>query len=195
MVFVPGAVIRDVNLSERRILTAPGIWLIACFMLVTSGLAFFRLWQSHARLHGSAQQQARYVLLGAALTAFCGLFFNLFLPLLNNYHWVWAGPVCSLFFVGFSVYSIVAHQLFDIKILIRRTLVYSLLLALMAMAFSGLELLLTSAAGVILGEGNTFIAHLLAALIVSLGIQPVRQALERWAHSLLFQRKERIRKI
>lgn len=188
VVLVPNVIIQEVNLSERRILTAPGIWLIAIFMLVTSGLAFSRFWHSQSRLHGSAQEQARYVLFGAALTAVFGLFFNLLLPLLNNYQWVWAGPICSLFFVGFTVYSIVAHHLFDIKILIRRTLVYSLLLALLSLAFSGLELLLTNVADLLLGEENTFIAHLLTALIVSLGIQPVRHALERWVHKLLFRK-------
>lgn len=193
VVLLPNVVIQEVNLSERRILTASGIWLIAAFMLATSGLAFSRFWHSQARLHGGTQEQARYVLFGAALTAVFGLSFNLILPLLNNYQWVWAGPVCSLFFVGFTVYSIVAHQLFDIKILIRRTLVYSLLVALLALAFSGLELLLTHAADFVLGEENTFIAHLLTALIVSLGIQPVRHALERWVHKLLF-RKDRAKK-
>lgn len=192
--FLPGLVIQEVNLSERRILTAPGIWLIAVFMLVTTGLAFSRFWHSQARLHGSAQEQARYVLFGAGLTAVFGLFFNLFLPLFNNYQWVWAGPVCSIFFVGFSVYAIVAHHLFDIKILIRRTLVYSLLIGLLAMVFSGLEMLLTNAAEIVLGEEDAFIARLLTALIVSLGIQPVRQALERWVHKLLF-RKEATRKL
>jgi hypothetical protein len=187
LAFVPGLILKDVDIIERRILTAPGIFLIATFMVVTSALAFLRFWHNQSRLRGIARAQARYVLFGAALTAVFGLTFNLFLPLLGNYRWVWAGPVCSLFFVGFTVYSIVAHHLFDIKVLIRRTLVYSLLLAALAGAFSGLETLLSGAIGLLVGEDNPYTAHLFTALIISLGVQPIRHYLERLVRRFLFK--------
>ena len=127
---MPGAVIRAIDLPTGRIVTGGGIYLIALFMLGSSGVAFATFYRKQQRTRGSGPVlRARYVLTGSALTAAIGLGCNLLLPLGGNYGWVWLGPVGSLFFVGFSVYSIVAHHLFDIRVLIRRTLVYALLLA------------------------------------------------------------------
>jgi hypothetical protein len=184
--FVPGAVLTGVDLAERRILTTSGLYLLAVYFFATLGLACWRFWRHQRRLHGVAREQARYVLLGAVLTIGFGLFFNLLLPLWGNYRWVWAGPASSLFFVGFTVYSIVAHHLFDIRVLIRRTVVYSLLLALLAVGFSALEMLVSAAVGLLLGAGNQSLAHLVTALVISLGVQPLRKSLEQWAQKRLF---------
>ena len=142
---LPGAVIHGVDLNSGRIATNSGVYLIALFMLVTSAIAFATFYLKQKRTRGVARDQARYVLTGSALTAAIGLLCNLLLPLGGNYAWVWLGPVGSLFFVGFSVYSIVAHHLFDIRLLIRRTLVYALLLSGLTAIFSVLVLGLTNA--------------------------------------------------
>lgn len=191
LAFLPGAVIRDVDLDTGRIITNGGVYLIALFMLATLGIAFATFYIKQQRTRGIARAQARYVLTGSALTAVIGLFCNLLLPLSNNYGWVWLGPVSSLFFVGFSVYSIVAHHLFDIRLLIRRTLVYALLLSGLTALFSVLVLGLTNALQSLLGARTpTFFINLVAALGIGLGVEPLRHWLERVTDGFLFQREQ-----
>ncbi len=184
--FVPGFVVRGIDLEQRSILTAPGLYPLAGFMVVSLGLAFWRLLHSQHRLRGRSRAQARYVLYGCALTAALGLVFNLFLPLSNDYRWVWVGPLSSLFFVGFSAYSIVAHRLFDVRLLIRRTLVYTLLLAALAGAFAVLEKGLEHVLRPLLG-GDSFPTQLIAALLVGFALDPLKRQLHHLVGSRLFQ--------
>lgn len=191
LTFVPGFIIRSLDLDGRRILTAPGVYLVALYLVGAVGWSFVRFFRSQARLKGRARAQARYVLYGATLMALFGLVFNLFLPLLGNYQWVWLGPLCSLFFVGFSAYSIVANHLFDIRILIRRTLVYSLLLAALAGAFAALEQGLEHLLRPLLGTDGGVSPDLLAALVVGFAVDPLKRALHDLVTHRFFREEPR----
>jgi len=184
--FVPGFVVRGIDLEERSILTAPGLYPLASFMVISLALAFWRLLHSQHRLRGRARAQARYVLYGCALTAALGLLFNLFLPLVGDYRWVWVGPLCSLFFVGFSAYSIVAHHLFDVRLLIRRTLVYTLLLAALTGGFAAFQKGMEHVLRPLIG-GDSFPTQLVAALVVGFALDPIKRQLHHLVASRLFK--------
>lgn len=193
--FVPNWVIGSVSLTgNRSIETHAGIFLIALFMIVTSVWAFGRLVRQHLRLHGVPRAQSLYVLTGSAVTAILGLICNLLLPLLGHYDLVWLGPVSSLFFVGFTVYAIIAEHLFDIRIIIKRTLLYSLLLAGIAGGYSGVEYLLTEALKhATEGSPYPWLANIGGAVVVSFTVTPVRKWLEQRLDALLFKSKPKVR--
>jgi hypothetical protein len=184
--FVPGFVVRGIDLQTRSILTGPGLYLVAVFLLGALLLAFSHLVRSQTRLRGRARAQARYVLFGTALTAAFGLFFNLWFPLWGDYRFVWIGPLCSLFFVGFSTYSIVSHRLFDVRILIRRTLVYTALLGVLAGLFAAFEKGLEHFLRPLLGN-DSFGTDLLATLVVGFAIDPLKRYIHYFVTSRLFQ--------
>lgn len=179
--------IQNVDVSARRIETAPGVYLVALFMLGTSAYAFALFYHNQKHLRGRRRAQARLVFYGSALTAVLGLFFNLALPLLGDYRWVGLGSLCSLFFVGFSAYAIIAQRLFDVRLLIRRTFVYSLLLAALAGTFAVLEKGMEHLLLPLLGQGHTFSTDLVAALIVGFAADPLKRWLRHIATHKLFQ--------
>ncbi len=189
--FVPGAIIERVDVPLQRIVTAPGVYLVALFMLVTSGYAFALFFRNQKHLRRKRQAQARLVLYGSSLTALLGLFFNLLLPLLGDYRFVWLGPLSSLFFVGFCAYAIVATHLFDVRLLIRRTFVYSVLLALLAGSFAVLEKALEHLIGPLLGHQNSFAGDLVAALLVSVAADPLKRWLRHLASTRFFLGEDR----
>jgi hypothetical protein len=190
--FVPGTVIRSIDLSgHRSIETAPGVYLIAAFMVVSSLWAFSTFAWHHSSLHRVAREQSRWVLTGSALTASIGLVCNLFLPLLGNYSLVWLGPVSTLFFVGFSIYAIVAHRLFDIRLIIKKTLVYSLLVAAIGAGYSGVEHGLTEVLQQSLQNSSyAWIANIGGALVVSLFAAPLRHWLEKQLSRVIYHHHE-----
>ncbi len=190
LAFVPGAIIERVDVPLQRIVTAPGVYLVALFMLATSGYAFALFFRNQKHLRRKQQAQARLVLYGSSLTALLGLFFNLLLPLLGDYRFVWLGPLSSLFFVGFCAYAIVATHLFDVRLLIRRTFVYSLLLALLAGSFAVLEKGMEHLIGLLLGQRNSFAGDLVAALLVSVAADPLKRWLRHLASTRFFQGEE-----
>jgi hypothetical protein len=186
--FIPGTVIRSIHFAENRsIETTSGIYLIAAFMIVTSLWAFGTFAWHHGSLHRVAREQSRWVLVGSALTAGIGLACNLFLPLLGNYSLVWLGPVSTLFFVGFSIYAIVAHHLFDIRLIIKKTLVYSLLVAAIGAGYSGVEHGLTQFLQQTLQNSDyAWLANIGSALVVSLLAAPLRHWLEKQLSRVIY---------
>lgn len=186
--FVPGAVDHSVELAgTRRIITGPGFYLIAIFLLLTTLAAFYSFARQTKTLHGTLREQALYVLAGAGVTALFGTIFNLVFPLFGDYRFVWLGPSFSVFFVGGTVYSIIAHHLFDIRLIVKRTVVYSLLLTCISGGFSAVEYLLTELfTSVSKDPTSELAAHIVSAIMVSLAVNPVRQWLERRIHRLLY---------
>ncbi len=191
LALLPGWIITGVELiGNRRILTTAGLYLIALFLFAALGGALWVLWRHYSTSRGTARNQLRFVLTGATLTAICGLTTNLALPLLGHYHYVWLGPASSLFFVSFSVYAIVTQRLFDIRLLIQRTLVYTLLLGSFIAAYSSLVLLLTGLVQRLGISGfSPFIANLIGALGIGFGVEPLRKGLERVTDGFLFRRE------
>ena len=184
----PGVVDRSVELSgTHRIITAAGFYLVVFFLLLTAFAAFFTFTRQVQMLHGTLREQSLYVLAGAGVTAFFGTIFNLGFPLFGDYRFVWLGPSCSVVFVGATVYSIIAHHLFDIRLIIRRTVVYSLLLAGISAGYSAVEYLLTELINSQSpGATSPIFAHISGAIVVSLCVNPVRKWLERKIHHLLY---------
>ena len=185
-VYVPGWVIRGVDIETRRIATGFGILPIALFLVGTLATAFLFFYQHQKRPRHKARAQARYVLFGSLLTAIWGLVFNLAFPLLGDYRFVWIGPLSSLFFVGLSGYSIIAHHLFDVRLLIRRTLVYTVLLSIMAGGFAALQKGLESLLRPTLGGGGGPTTELFAALLIGFAVDPLKRQLHRLATKALF---------
>lgn len=115
------------------------------------------------------------------------MIFNLAFPLFGDYRFVWLGPSGSVVFVGATVYSIIAHHLFDIRLIIKRTVVYSILLAAISAGYSAVEYLLTELFAAQSQSGaSALAAHIAGAVVVSLGVSPVRKWLERKIHRLLY---------
>lgn len=189
--FLPGVVIRSVNLSGSHSLeTTIGVYAVAFFMLAATLWAFGTFAWHHSALHRVAREQSRWVLTGSALTASIGLACNLFLPLMGHYTLVWLGPVSTLFFVGFSIYAIVAHHLFDIRLIIKRTLVYSLLVAAIGAGYSGIEHLLTQTLQEATQNSQySWLASIAGALVVSLLAAPLRHWLEKQLSRVIYHRE------
>ncbi len=64
--------------------------------------------------------QLGYVFLGIFLSGFLAVITNVLLPMFANFRFTGLGPVFSLFFVGFTTYSITKHRLMDISVIISR---------------------------------------------------------------------------
>ncbi len=71
--------------------------------------------------------QLKLIIIGTLVSFLLGLFFNLILPWFNIYEHIWLGPVFSLIFVFSMGYAIIRHNLFNIKVVTTKILVFGLL--------------------------------------------------------------------
>ncbi|MBI4993713.1 hypothetical protein HZC33_02020 [Candidatus Wolfebacteria bacterium] len=93
--------------------------------------AIFILIKKYFKSSGFEKIQIKYIFLGIGLFAFPTMITNLILPgFLNIRDFNAFGPLFSIFMVGFISYAIVRHQLLDIKVIIQRGIIYSILLAI-----------------------------------------------------------------
>jgi hypothetical protein len=103
------------------------------------------------------------------------------------------GALSTIFLLLAIAYAISVRQLFDVRIVIKRTLVYSLLLAGIAAAYSGIEYVLTETLRQTAGEQHPLLVSIGGTVIVSLFVSPARRWLERKFDDLLFGRSRKSR--
>jgi signal transduction histidine kinase len=103
------------------------IYLVGCFIYALAYILFMA-----GQLKGYLRAQAQVFFVGFTLTSGLGVFFNLFLPGIGNYRLIWLGPLFTSFFVVSIAYSIVKQRMFDLRLVVARSLAYSLLLASLA---------------------------------------------------------------
>lgn len=153
-----------------------GIWLLA------------NLYSKYRKSGGLTKLQIRYVFLGIFIMAAGTLTVDVLLPvLINESRFFWASSLFFLPFLGFSGYAIVKHRLMDIRLVIARTVSYSLLSLIIAVFY---------AAGIfVVGHwffpttlnGNQLIISVFFALIVAYTFQPLRYFLEKATDKVFFQ--------
>ncbi len=92
----------------------------------------------------SVRRQIAIVGMGVAATSVVSLTTNLVLPLRYGvFTYQEVGALSTLLFIGASLWAIFAYRLFDIRLIVRRTLVYGLLLSFVLAAYSSVAFLVT----------------------------------------------------
>jgi len=96
---------------------------------------------------GLYRKQASLFVFGGVISAILGVLFNLILPWFGNYRLIWVGPLATSVFLGSAAVSIVRHKMFDVRIIVARTLGYFVSLFVLAAIYGfvvfGLAELLT----------------------------------------------------
>jgi len=132
---------------------------------------------------GLRNQQIKYVLLGS-LVGFCGgpmTFFMVFdIPIFP--YGVYAVPL----YIVIVSYAIFKHQLMDIRVVIRKTLLYSLVSAVLAAVYVATITLLARVLGEQYGSVSA-VTSALAAIFITLLFNPVRLRFQRFVDRHFFR--------
>ncbi len=80
----------------------------------------------HEKTHAQ-RSQLILVIVGTAIAFLFGMYFNLILPWLNVYEYIWLGPCFSLIMIFSMGYTIIRHNLFNIKIVTTKISVFLIL--------------------------------------------------------------------
>jgi signal transduction histidine kinase len=103
------------------------------------------------------------------------------------------GPLASLLFLAATGYAVIASRLFDVRLAVKGTVVFAVLLAVVLAAYTGIALLVSD---VVPQHGfDRDAATLAAILVIAVGFDPLRRWLEARTDRLLFQQEYRSRTI
>jgi signal transduction histidine kinase len=141
--------------------------LLIIAMLVKSAVVLLR---GIGTLEQKKKRQIQYVVFGGTVAILGGSLFDAFLPwILNDERFYSIGPLFFVFFIGCTSYAIIRHQLLDIKFIIQRGLIYSILVSiftglyLAALSFLGFFYQQNTDSTIILSAGITMLAGIYGA--------------------------------
>ncbi len=154
------------------------------------GAALLEAFRSRATASPRLRAQLSLLAYGGAVSATVAVTTNLALPYVyGNFAFQETGALSIVAFVVSTGYAVLTYRLFDIRILIRRTLILAALVALIQHGYSSFLSLLTRYLPAPVSSIGRFIIGVLTVLIVSLTFHYARPWLERALNRFLFRRK------
>jgi len=168
--------------GQRGPIVGPGMLV---FLLVAVGsilLGLINLIIKYLNYSGKNKVLISYLFIGIFIMFFMLIFNNLILVVLFKFDSnVQLGPIYTLPFVLFTSYAILKHQLFDIRVVIRKIVVYSTLLVVIFGVYSGIVFALTAYLPL-----NQTVGSLVAALLIAIGFEPLKKRLQTATEKFLF---------
>jgi hypothetical protein len=171
---------------------------LAAIFLVAGVMA--QLWRYWRVSSPAERQRTRWVVFGFAIFMAC------FLAGVGTLTYVSMAPVGlshalarlagpTFILAGFQALAasiaiaVVRHRLWDIDVIIRRTLVYSILTGLLALAYFSSVLLLESVFRLLTGQGRSSLVSVLSTLAIAALFVPLRRRLQDAIDRRFFRRK------
>jgi hypothetical protein len=169
-----------------------GLWdafsLIAGIGLLLASIASVFLRFRRAR--GDERQQLKWFAFGALLIPLGGLI--LLIGVLLNLPWMINLPLWQLSTAGIPIatgIAILKYHLYDIDLIIRRTLIYGALTATLAFLYLGSVALLEQLLRAVTGQQQSTIVTVLSTLAIAALSAPLRRAIQSVIDRRFYQRK------
>lgn len=180
------------GLGKATQLGVPEYWSFTILFSFFFVGGLIRSWIKYKHVSGIARMQLLYVVLSVSVAGIFGMFLNLVLPsiFLHNFSLIWLGPLFTTIIAISIMYAIIAHRLFDIRVIIKRTVVFA---GLSAFVLGTYALIVFAAATLVGGAGSAALAsqqlipNLVAALGIALGFEPLRKWLTVRTDKWLFK--------
>lgn len=150
------------------------------------GLA--RILRKFFKYSGIIKMQLMYILLSVFVAGSFGVYFNLVLPSpwLATHKYIWLGPLFTAIIVGSIAYAIAKYRLMDIKLVIKRSFVFTVIVIITTAIFIlGAALSVRFVDQPFSGRSLYYGAFILSILIV-VGFQPLKSFLQRLTDKILF---------
>ena len=132
--------------------------------------------------------QIKYFIVGIILTSVIGVLFNVVFVFFGRSDFIFWGPLSSIFLIVLTAYAIIRHRLMDIDIVIRKSIIYSVLITVIIALYSTLLLILQhlfqSTTRV-----NQWTATIITAFAIAVGYKPLETAIESLTNRVFFRRK------
>jgi len=175
--------------SQRAAEINPLSYIVYSFYFV--GFFFGGLWLLRQMLRRGGNfetKQLQILFTGVAISGVFGAFFNLLLPFLGNYRLIWAGPVSLSLFLLITGYGIIKHRLFNIRLVIARSVAYLLLLSSLLVLYSSAIVIFSRL--VVEGDSNPTIEFLVNAgvvIVAAATAQPLKRFFDHATNRLFYR--------
>lgn len=175
--------------GNRLPVVQPGIWL---FLIVTIGSllsAFYILINKTKRAVGIVKMQLRFILVGALLMFCLVLLFNLVLVIFFRISiFVGAAPMFVLPFTTAVYYAITRYRLMDIRLVIKKSLAYTLGFGSM-LGMYAIIILVIQRTLIEKNDWDFTTAMIVTALIIAVSAEPLRRFVVNAVNKLFYPQR------
>ena len=159
----------------------------ALYVILCFGFALYTLWRNIQSASGIKKLQLRYLLLGVLLGGTGAITTNLLIPFVwKTSRYSVLGPYFSLVLAFFSAHAIIRYRLMDIRVVIRKGVVYFCAISAAALVFMGLAVLLSSVTGYRY-ERIPLSTAVALAVIVAIFFQPLKRGIQNALNRYLYR--------
>lgn len=157
----------------------PGIVLFALLFIGAPIAAFVELIRKYRRSHSIERLQLKYLIVGVAETFALLILTNFVAVVVFNFSgFVIFGPVFSLILVGFISYAIIRHRLLEVRLVLARSVVYTVLVIMTAVLYVLGIFLISQYLFQVNVEFRQVVTYAVLALFVAFTFVPLKNFLE-----------------
>jgi signal transduction histidine kinase len=167
--------------------TGPLFFIFILFLIFSIVVAFHILYQKYRSSTGAKKAQIKYIITGLSSTILFASVTNLILPAFDpsGQSFVF-GPYFTIFFFGSTFYAIARYRLMDIRLVIRRSLIYFVLVVFVTASYSLLTFLIAQYFGGTL-EVNSFFVTVVVSVLIVLTLDPLKQVLSSMTDHIFYK--------
>lgn len=167
----------------------PGFFLYAAYFSFFFLMAYIAFFKKVRQLKGIGRTQERYIFYGVLFGSFLALLSNLSLPINGIREYIWLGPFFSLIFPAAATIAIARHKLFNVRLVLARSIGYILTVAGVALLY-GLAALVVLSQIVFndssIGPGQQ-VAYAVLAAILAFTFHPMQRVIQRQTNKLFYR--------
>ncbi len=157
------------------------------YLIFATSYLFIIFYRYRLKSKGIVRGQIGYIIFGLFGFALVPIVLSLILPNLHINTFAGLDSFGSLILIGSISYAIVRHRLFDIKVFIVRSLLYGILLSLVALSFVFITFISAQYFEQI--PAAKYAGSFLVATLIVFGLDPLKRILSRTTDKIFFQAK------
>lgn len=167
----------------------PGIlyYFLLTLFIIYIGYATFVLIRHFFKTKGLKKFQIVYVLFGGVVAIIFGIFLNLVFPFLGFGMSSVYGPLSALIFLSSTAYAIIRYRLMDIRVIIRRSAVFAVLVAIITSIYALIAYVLSTIFQDLIGTSSVLLNGIVTAVLVAIGFEPLKKWLSNVTDKFLFK--------
>ena len=186
--FIPAV---NIHPARADVIPGPAYWSFLAYVAAYLVGSVVLVAVSLKRSGRMDRERTRYVAAGFLLTAIFLVITNLILPLLQGSNpFAYAGSYSLLIFAGLSSYAMIRHRLFDIRLVVARSLAYLMLLGALgtiygSAIFAVSKVFFTGTAV----SGSEQATYIVLAILVAFTFQPLQRFFEKVTDRIFFRNR------
>jgi hypothetical protein len=188
LTYIPGPIIErvdEVTIGGFNGKFGPLFPIYAAFAVVMVAAVLITLIVGYKKSSGLEHLQIRYAILGAAGFGIISSLVSFILPLFDVDALIPLDSASSVILIASLGYAISRHRLYDIRVIITRSLLYTTTVAIVALALTLITSITTQLFKSQL-RASSFVLSIIASLIIVLGLDPLKRMIAKVTERFLF---------